>query len=211
MILLPPPLTQLNHHQDHLDQLVQLNQPDRPKKSVLNTTFANFYLWFPASTGVTITPIVSPNVTYSMEAPCVKGSVIDHLSYEATFPSPVTCTGVIVSKQDDEYNATFAADSTTEMLKLTKLTQIFAYVNGNQAFPVCGKVTGGRCDGDTFWGNGVLIANTQTGCQSPSGVSSVKVLFSDIEVIGKCSSRCNSAGSVFTYNPPVNAKGFVNG
>ncbi|CAG2173450.1 unnamed protein product [Oppiella nova] len=151
---------------------------------------------------------VSPNVTYDMEAPCDRGSVIDHLSYHGTLPAPVTCTGVIVSKDDDTYNATFA-DGHQELIPLTDLTQIFIYINGNQFFPVCGTVSGGQCAGDLFWGNGILIADTQTGCRSETGVEELKVLFSDLEFIGKCSSRCNSAGTTFKYDPPINRNGFV--
>jgi len=85
-------------------------------------------------------------------------------------------------------------------------TRVDTYSNGNQDHLECGIISSGPCAGDTLWGIGLYEANDQHGCCT-KGMTSIRALSRQIEIRGKCESRCSLGSSVLRFNSPVNNYG----
>ena len=59
-----------------------------------------------------------------------------------------------------------------------------------------------------MWGIGIYEADDQHGC-SKHGVSVLTALYREVEVRGKCASKCSLGSSIRELKPPVNNHGIA--
>ena len=82
-------------------------------------------------------------------------------------------------------------------------------MKGIGAFLDCGRIIGGRCNGDTF----VTVITTNTNdpfvCYSDGGLNAQIGVTGFLQVYGDCPSRCQLKSSIIQYDPAFNINGCV--